>query len=975
MGQTSPRRGVRTIALAAAVTVASPLALSATAAPELQLDQSRKTYIVQLDADPIATYEGGTAGIPATKPAPGEKVKAGSANAKKYEAHLRNGQAKALKNAGVKADRKTYEYTVALNGFTAELTAAEAARMSKTQGVVNVWEDEVRYADTVTTPDYLGMTGKDGVWKTQFGNDVNAGKGMVVGVIDTGIDPENPSFAPLSRATMPKGDFVCDTGDDAAFECSTKIVGARWYGAEHGNNVALDYLSPRDRNGHGSHTAGTAAGNNGVAMEVQGNDLGIGSGMAPAAHVAVYKALWQTATGGGSGTTAGLVAAIDDAVADGVDVINYSVSGSSTSVVGPDEIAFLFAADAGIFVSTSAGNSGDTVGVSSVAHNAPWTMTVAASTHDRGAVNTLTLGNGATYEGVGYGGPLAATPMVLAASVAASGAVSPQLCGTGTLDDTKVTGKIVICDRGEHALVDKAAEVKASGGAGMVLVNLPGGAANQNAILYGMPATHLTAADGTAVKAYVAANPSATGAISATTTVKVPAPSMASFSSYGPALAGGGDLLKPDITAPGADVLAAVNEDPESGDSQYDMLSGTSMSAPHVAGLGALLKQKNPTWSPMAVKSAMMTTARQTDDAGQPIKRGTAVATPLNYGAGEVQPLESYSPGLVYDSGWNDWLAYACGIGQLAAPCPATPVDASDLNYPSIAVGDLAGKQTVTRTVTNVGQGPMTYTAKVEAPAGTTVTVSPSTIKVPAKGKATFEVTITRTSAALGQYTFGALTWQPASTKVQPVRSPIAVRPVALAAAAEVAGSDVSGSVTLPVTPGFTGTLNTDVDGLLASTVSSVAVQNPANAQTPFTVAAGTKVLRLASYGSEVDAEDIDLYLFHCAPGCRQIALSGKDGSDEMITLRNPAAGNYIALTDLWSNEPSVTYPLHVWRLGDTAAGNLTVSPSSVAVTQGTPTAVTAQWNGLDATKRYLGQVNFLEGSTVAGSTLVTVNP
>src|SRR5690606_16612562 len=152
----------------------------------------------------------------------------------------------------------------------------------------------------------LGMTGQGGVWKTQFGNESTAGKGIVVGVIDTGIDPENPSFAPLDRSKSPVGNFECETGEDPTFECSTKIVGARWYGADFGNNVAYDHKSPRDTNGHGSHTAGTAAGNHGVPMSVLGQDMGLGSGMAPAAHVAVYKALWQTADGNGSGTTSGL---------------------------------------------------------------------------------------------------------------------------------------------------------------------------------------------------------------------------------------------------------------------------------------------------------------------------------------------------------------------------------------------------------------------------------------------------------------------------------------------------------------------------------------------------------------------------------------------------------------------------------------------------------------------------------------------
>ena len=824
---------MRIAALAAFATAASPLALSATAdQPELKLDESTKTYIVQLASDPVATYAGGTAGIPATAPAKGKKVNASSRNAKAYEAHLRNEQRKALRAAGIGEDRKTHEFTVALNGFTARMTPSEAAQLAKATGVVNVWEDEIRYADTVSTPDYLGMTGSDGVWQKQFSGDANAGKGIVVGVIDTGIDPGNPSFAELPGATIPAGNWVCETENDPAFECSTKIVGARYYGTAYNNKVDWDFNSPRDTNGHGSHTAGTAAGNHGVPMSIMGTDLGEGSGMAPAAHVAVYKALWQTSDGRGSGTSAGLVAAINDAVADGVDVINYSVSGSSEYVVTADELAFMAAAKAGVFVSTSAGNDGDTVGVSSVAHNSPWTMTVAASTHNRGVRSTLTTGDGTTYEGVGYGGPTEQLPMVLASSIPAAGvtAAAADLCGPGTLDDAGAAGKIVVCTRGAHAFVDKGAEVAASGGAAIVVANAAGGASTLVPIIYPIPGFHLSAEGGAALKAYVGGQTAPTGAIGASSYYKAEAPSMASFSSYGPALAGGGDLLKPDITAPGVDIIAAYSQDPDSGAPRFDSLQGTSMSAPHIAGLGALLKQKYPTWSPMAIKSAMMTTARQTTNEGNPIMRGSAVATPLNFGAGEVVPGKSYNPGLVYDSNVMDWYTYACSINQLqlvggAGLCAQLPSkDASDLNYPSIAIGDLAGSQTVTRTVTNVTKQAMQYRAKVEAPAGTKVSVSPSKITVRPGGTATFKVTITRTDAPLRSYTFGSLTWVPNSKKFESVRSPIAVRPVALAAPGEVGGSGTAGSTGITVTPGFSGTLTTDVDGLLPSTIETQTV-------------------------------------------------------------------------------------------------------------------------------------------------------
>lgn len=995
MTQPHPRRGARIVALAAVATVASPLALSATAAPQLQVDETRKTYIVQLDDQPVASYDGGTKGIPATKPAPGQKLKAKSANAKAYEAHLRKEQRQALREAGLSEDRKTHEYTVALNGFAAALTASEAAQLAKSPGVVNVWEDEVRYADTVTTPDYLGMSGDKGVWAEQFGGTEDAGEGVVVGVIDTGIDPDNPSFAPIG-APKPEGNFECETGDDEAFRCTDKIVGARYYGSDFNNNEEYDFSSPRDTNGHGSHTAGTAAGNHGVPMTIEGYDLGEGSGMAPAAQVAVYKALWQTSDGRGSGTSTGLVAAIDDAVADGVDVINYSVSGSSTYVVTADELAFLGAANAGVFVSTSAGNSGDTVGVSSVAHNSPWTMTVAASTHSRGAVKTVTLGDGSSYEGVGIGGQVEGQ-LVRASDIPAQG-VSAQAARECWLDADTTTagqqpsldaaaaaGKIVICDRGTVDRVHKSAAVKLAGGIGMIQTNTSD-AQSLNADFHALPSIHVNATDGTKIKAYEETAASPTATISAQSTEPVNAPEMAGFSSYGPALAGGGDLLKPDITAPGVDVAAAYHEDLETGEPTFNSISGTSMSAPHIAGLGALLMDKYPTWSPMAVKSAMMTTARQTDDSGQPIQWAQGDATPLNYGAGEVVPARSYNPGLVYDSNVVDWYSYACSIEQLelvygGGVCDQFPqIDPSDLNYPSIAVGDLAGYQEVTRRVTNVTGKKMQYTPVVEAPAGFEVNVVPKRLTVPAGKTAQFKVEITRTTAPLGEYAFGSVTWTTKDTSVSDVRSPIAVRPVALAAPKEITVSGTSGSADISVTPGFAGTLGTDVDGLQASTVFNLKPAAAAGVLDDyefFEVSAGTRVTRVSTFSDEVNAADVDLNVYRFTPpsSITLVGSSGNGDSTEQVTLRNLAAGTYVVAVDNYSGEAGVTAPVHLWDVTDAAVGNLTVSPESAEVTQGAAATVTASWTGLDATKRYLGQVNFLEGSNVAGSTLVTVNP
>jgi hypothetical protein len=306
-------------------------------------------------------------------------------------------------------------------------------------------------------------------------------------------------------------------------------------------------------------------------------------------------------------------------------------------------------------------------------------------------------------------------------------------------------------------------------------------------------------------------------------------------------------------------------------------------------------------------------------------------------------------------------------------------MDPSDLNYPSIAVGDLTGTQTITRTVTNVGQGPMTYTAEVEAPAGTEVTVSPSSMTVPANGTATFEVTITRTDAALEEYTFGALTWVPSSSKVSEVRSPIAVRPVGVAAPGEVVGSGAAGSTELDVTAGFTGTLTTEVAGLLPSVVTNMATGAAPGLLDGFEfleVPEGVDVLRIATYADEVSAEDIDLNLYtYDGTALSFVAGSGTASSTELITVESPEAATYVIAVDVWSEEAAADVRLHTWQLDGTDAGNLTVAPASVDVTMTETTTLTASWTGLEAATRYLGQVNYLNGSEVAGSTLVTVNP
>jgi subtilisin family serine protease len=774
------------------------------------------------------------------------------------------------------------------------------------------------------------------------------------------------------------------------------VVGARYYTAGFGGPAAIkeqfpeEFISARDTDGHGSHTSSTAAGNFGVEVVIDGKDLGNASGMAPQARVAIYKVCWGRGEAGGC-QTPDLVQGIEDAMADGVDVINYSISGSRTSMVDPVEAAFLFAADAGVFVSASAGNDGP--GASTVAHNGPWVTTVAAGTHDRVFNASVTLGNGQTFAGAGLGAAVPSSPLVVSTAVGLAGAdpTEVRLCFPGTLDPAKVTGTIVVCDRGVNPRTDKSLAVQQAGGVGMVLANVA--PSSLNADIHFVPTVHVNETAGAAIKAYVAATASPTASLSEGVLEQgARAPFVASFSSRGPALAGQGDLLKPDIMAPGVDVLAAVAPVGHHG-RDFDFISGTSMSSPHVAGLGALLRDAHPSWSPMAIKSALLTSASVRDNTGQPIATDTGGATnAFGYGSGQATPNAAVDPGLVYDSGISDWLRFLCGAGQLAPGSQICAtfgrIDPSDLNTPNIAIGSLAGTQTVTRTVTNVAEKAGTYVAFVQEPAGVDVTVQPSRIRVREGEKATFQVTITRRSAAFNQYAFGSLTWSDGGG--HNVRSQIAVRPVAVSAPANLRLSGTAGSTEIELTPGYTGTLNSSVAGLIPATVGTATLTDPDGnfpignpqpgpdaAKFTVTVPAGTTLARFATFDSDYPAgTDLDMFVYRGGTATL-LGLSAGPTAEEIVNLNNPTAGTYDVYVDLFglaAGETEANVQQFSWALGTAAAGNLTATPASQPVQLGEPATVTASWTGLTAGQRYLGRVVYSDGSATVGSTVLQVD-
>jgi subtilisin family serine protease len=985
-------RPAASLAFAAATVSAVALAVpgSATAAPSAA--ETSALYIVQLAGNPLATYEG-------TKPVDGGKLDTKSWNYNAYRQVLADRRASALRQAGVSEARKIRDYSVTFNGFAASLTPSEVAKLTRTDGVVNIYKNEIVTAQTVNTPKFLGLAGPGGVWQNQFGasgGQPEAGDGVIVGVIDTGFWPENPSFAALPEP-RPDADTIaakwhgeCVAGDDNPVECNNKVIGARWYAAGTVDERSFqEYRSPRDRNGHGSHTASTAAGMQADAS-VAGAPLGQVSGMAPGARLAVYKVLWNLADGTASGSSIDIVAAIDDAVADGVDVINYSV-GNDVDQVDASDVAFLNAAAAGVFVSAAAGNAGP--GASTVDNAMPWEATVGAGTHDVKYAKNVVLGNGASYEGVGLGPAVPSSPLIDSATAAPAGgsAANAQLCIIGSLDPAKVAGKIVVCTRGTNARVDKSAAVKLAGGVGMILANPTTN--SLNAETHSVPTAHVGVPEGTAIKAYIAGTANPTASLAATVLKRQEAPGVTPFSSVGPSRSSGGDLLKPDLLAPGVDIAAAVPPNTNPANSFYDLKSGTSMAAPHVAGIAALLKAKNPTWSPAAIKSALMTTAYQVDNDGKPIARVDlgVNATPLEMGAGHIKPASAFDPGLVYESGPLEWLQYTCGIGvgfvlaDGSNSCDTTgSIDPSDLNYPSISIGDLAGKQTVTRTVTNTTRQASIYIAKVEAPPGVTVKVTPTTMVVKPLSTATYTVEFTRTTAAFNAYTFGALTWQDIG-RGHSVRSPLVIRPVALAAPSEVAGTGASGSVTVSVRAGFSGTMRASADGLFApanqtahlvgvnTTFSTAApAAGPAVAKQTVTTPATSRVSRFATSNRDYPAgTDIDIFVYS---GTTLVGTSTGNTADEAVTLSGGGTFTvYVVQFALGGGRTEQDVTLHSFGVTPTNAGNFVVTPSSRPATVGGLTSFTGNWSGLTAGTQYLGALEYSDGTATRGLTLVSV--
>ncbi len=628
-----------------------------------------ESYVVIMAAEPVVAYEGDEPGLEATAVEDGESLDVDDPAVEEYVEHLEAEQGEAATEAGVDEADIGDSFTYVVSGFEATLTDAEVEALSREPEVAKVVVNDFRQLQTDVSGPFLGLDDRNGAYESGL-----TGEDVVVGVIDSGIWPEHASFADDgSYPTLPGyEDLPCEFGDaaynpdDPPFECNDKLLGARDMRSAYKTLVGPEtFNSARDYDGHGTHTASTAAGNSGVSAEMFGIDRGTVSGVAPRARVIAYSACGDLGC-----VTSDLVGAIDAAVSDGVDVINYSIGGGAT-LTDPADLAFLFAADANVWVATSAANSGPAPGTIGGPASVPWITSVGASTHDRTFSATARFGNFQLASGASITPATdGQVPLVDSADL------GNELCDPAVAFTADISGKAVLCLRGVVARVDKSRAVAEQGGAAMVLYN-PDDAQALVTDSHFVPSIHVNFTTGSAVKQYIAAaGDAATVSLTEGTAQPAQGSVMADFSSRGENPAAP-DLIKPDVTAPGVNILAGNTPFPTSGagGQLFQSISGTSMSSPHVAGTYALMRQAHPEWTAAMAKSALMTTARQ--DVTK--EDGATAADPFDFGAGHIDPSGSvtaknsiFNPGVVYDARLDDYLAFLCGADDSVFIDPAS---------------------------------------------------------------------------------------------------------------------------------------------------------------------------------------------------------------------------------------------------------------------------------------------------------------
>lgn len=685
---------------------------------------------------------------------------------------------------------KLYSYNYLINGFAVLVSPEQADKLSRRREVSNVVLDFSVRTATTHTPQFLGLP--QGAW-AQEGGYATAGEGIVIGFIDTGIDPTHPSFSDdISENPYPVPDHfsgICEvTPDFPSGSCNRKLIAARHFAASaiiRGIfNASQDYASPFDGDGHGTHTASVAAGNHGIPVVVAGHHFGNASGMAPHAHIAVYKALYKSF----GGFAADVVAAIDQAAQDGVDIINLSITPNRrppgiATFFNPIDMALLSAVKAGIYVVQAAGNTGPAP--KSISSFSPWIFTVGAAAHDRVYSNAIVLGNNVTFVGVGLAPGTNNTMYTLVSAIHALNDTQgtndmyvSECQDSSNFNQELIQGNILICSYsirfvlGLSTIKQALETAKNLSAAGVVFYMDPFVIGFQlNPIPMRLPGIIIPSPDDSKIflqyynsslerdevtKKIVKFGAVAciSGGIKANFSYS--APKVMYYSARGPdpenSFLDDADILKPNLVAPGNSIWGAWSsrgtDSIEFQGENFAIMSGTSMAAPHVAGLAALIKQKFPTFSPSAVGSALATTASLFDKYGGPMAAQRAYAnpdlnqspaTPFDMGSGFVNATAALDPGLVVDLGYEDYKSFLCGINgstpfflnYTGESCNnVSAISGIDLNLPSITISKLNQSRLVQRIVSNVG-GNETYSVGWSAPYGVSVKVTPTRFLIP----------------------------------------------------------------------------------------------------------------------------------------------------------------------------------------------------------------------------------------------------
>lgn len=746
-------------------------------------------YLVQFDQPPVVSAPN----IP--RQAESGRVDVRSAQARAYAAELSSAQDRFLADASqalgrsVKVVAPEFKFQHALNGMAIRLNAKEAGKLAAMSGVASVTPMQMQSINTDRGPTFIGADklwnggdlpyAEDRIFGATFDEGTpNQGEGIVVGDIDTGLNFDSPSFAETDERgythTNPLGASqylgLCDDPGSSTWtpRCNAKVIGAYDFIAPLWNDIiaqdpgATDGPGPQDEQGHGTHTASTAAGNH-VHFQIPGGpNVGL-SGVAPHANIVVFNTCYANNAGNGSCPNISTAAAVDRAVADGVvDALNYSISGGVQPWSDPTSRAFLGATEAGIFVAAAAGNNGP--GAGSVNHSEPWVTTVAASTHDRR----------------GWGYPLHVTgpdpvPAELmtpdgAVATANSPIMNTPVDGVMAYDDSNrgyctapaagsLATMMAVIRRGSGCSFNTSyANAVTNGGAvGLVIMNHIGSNFNPTITNPQVPIVPMSLALGDALVAFYGSHPQTTLQVEAPKVTFAETPDeIAAFSSRGPAPIA---MVKPDIAAPGVNILAAISglmAGGADGEHAYGLLSGTSMAAPHVTGAAALLRKAHPDWTPSEIKSAMMLTAKSQ----MLLEDGVTAAGIYDTGSGRIRVDVASKSGLLMD---ESALAYALAV-------PSQGGDPTQLNVPSVSADHCVGTCSFSRRFRSTQDHAVTWTVS-----GDGVGISPASFTVAANATVPMTFDLDMSGQAQAQAATGDITLTPDDAGLPTLHMPYTV--------------------------------------------------------------------------------------------------------------------------------------------------------------------------------------------------------